>query len=32
MQPILVNVGCAGTANLDMIQEVEYVNQNAKSI
>jgi len=30
--PILVNVGRAGAANLDVIQEVEYVKQEAKIV
>uniref|UniRef100_K3X7H8 RNA helicase n=1 Tax=Globisporangium ultimum (strain ATCC 200006 / CBS 805.95 / DAOM BR144) TaxID=431595 RepID=K3X7H8_GLOUD len=30
VKPILVNVGRAGAANLDVIQEVEYVKQDAK--
>eukprot|EP01100_Stratorugosa_tubuloviscum_P003411 TRINITY_DN1822_c0_g2_i4.p1 TRINITY_DN1822_c0_g2~~TRINITY_DN1822_c0_g2_i4.p1 ORF type:complete len:862 (-),score=389.10 TRINITY_DN1822_c0_g2_i4:94-2679(-) len=30
VQPIIVNVGRAGAANLDVIQEVEYVKQEAK--
>lgn len=32
VQPILVNVGRAGAANLDVIQEVEYVKQDAKIV
>jgi ATP-dependent RNA helicase DDX41 len=32
VQPILVNVGRAGAANLDVIQEVEYVKQEAKIV
>jgi len=32
VQPIIVNVGRAGAANLDVIQEVEYVKQEAKMI
>merc|ERR1719440_2022430 len=30
VQPVIVNVGRAGAANLDVIQEVEYVKQEAK--
>lgn len=30
--PILVNVGRAGAANMDVIQEVEYVKQEAKMV
>jgi ATP-dependent RNA helicase DDX41 len=32
VQPIVVNVGRAGAANLDVIQEVEYVKQEAKVV
>lgn len=32
VQPIVVNVGRAGAANLDVIQEVEYVKQEAKMV
>ncbi|KAI9291128.1 P-loop containing nucleoside triphosphate hydrolase protein [Neoconidiobolus thromboides FSU 785] len=32
VKPILVNVGRAGAANLDVIQEVEYVKQESKII
>ncbi|KAJ9113833.1 hypothetical protein QFC19_000026 [Naganishia cerealis] len=32
IDPILVNVGRAGAANLDVIQEVEYVKQEAKMV
>ena len=32
VRPILVNVGRAGAANLDVIQEVEYVKQEAKIV
>eukprot|EP00978_Attheya_sp_CCMP212_P034027 scaffold140579_cov55-Attheya_sp.AAC.2 len=32
VQPIVVNVGRAGAANLDVIQEVEYVKQEAKIV
>lgn len=32
VQPIVVNVGRAGAANLDVIQEVEYVKQEAKLV
>ncbi len=32
MKPIEVNVGRAGAANLDVIQEVEYVKQEAKIV
>merc|ERR1711991_1009399 len=31
-KPILVNVGRAGAANLDVIQQVEYVKQEAKIV
>lgn len=30
VQPVVVNVGRAGAANLDVIQEVEYVKQDAR--
>ena len=30
VDPVVVNVGRAGAANLDVIQEVEYVKQEAK--
>ena len=30
--PIIVNVGRAGAASLDVIQEVEYVKQEAKMV
>ncbi|XP_003384704.3 PREDICTED: probable ATP-dependent RNA helicase DDX41 [Amphimedon queenslandica] len=30
VQPVTINVGRAGAANLDVIQEVEYVKQEAK--
>ncbi|KAK1373729.1 RNA helicase [Heracleum sosnowskyi] len=30
VKPVIVNVGRAGAANLDVIQEVEYVKQEAK--
>lgn len=30
VQPVTVNVGRAGAANLDVIQEVEYVKQEAR--
>lgn len=30
VEPIVVNVGRAGAANLDVVQEVEYVKQEAK--
>ena len=30
VRPVIVNVGHAGAANLDVIQEVEYVKQEAK--
>src|SRR4051794_6883119 len=30
VRPIVVNVGRAGAANLDVIQEVEYVKREAK--
>jgi len=32
VQPVIVNVGRAGAANLDVIQEVEYVKQEAKML
>lgn len=32
VHPIIVNVGRAGAANLDVIQEVEYVKQEAKIV
>jgi ATP-dependent RNA helicase DDX41 len=32
VQPIVVNVGRAGAANLDVIQEVEYVKHEAKIV
>jgi ATP-dependent RNA helicase DDX41 len=32
VHPIVVNVGRAGAANLDVIQEVEYVKQEAKIV
>ncbi|POW13575.1 hypothetical protein PSHT_07730 [Puccinia striiformis] len=32
VRPIVVNVGRAGAANLDVIQEVEYVKQEAKMV
>ena len=32
IRPITVNVGRAGAANLDVIQEVEYVKQEAKMV
>ncbi|KAG5187014.1 DEAD box helicase [Tribonema minus] len=32
VQPVIVNVGRAGAANLDVIQEVEYVKQEAKIV
>ncbi|KAI9321343.1 P-loop containing nucleoside triphosphate hydrolase protein [Dichotomocladium elegans] len=32
VQPLVVNVGRAGAANLDVIQEVEYVKQEAKMV
>jgi len=32
VRPIIVNVGRAGAANLDVIQEVEYVKQEAKIV
>ncbi|PWN43992.1 putative DEAD-box ATP-dependent RNA helicase 35 [Ceraceosorus guamensis] len=32
IQPVVVNVGRAGAANLDIIQEVEYVKQEAKMV
>ena len=32
IKPVVVNVGRAGAANLDVIQEVEYVKQEAKIV
>lgn len=32
IQPLVVNVGRAGAANLDVIQEVEYVKKEAKIV
>ncbi len=32
LNPILVNVGRAGAANMDVVQEVEYVKQEAKMV
>lgn len=32
IDPVTVNVGRAGAANLDVIQEVEYVKQEAKLV
>src|SRR5882762_6160419 len=32
IKPILVNVGRAGAANLDVLQVVEYVKQEAKMV
>ena len=32
IQPILINVGRAGAANLDVLQVVEYVKQEAKMV
>jgi ATP-dependent RNA helicase DDX41 len=32
VKPIIVNVGRAGAANLDVIQEVEYVKEDAKIV
>ena len=32
VNPILVNVGRAGAANLDVLQVVEYVKQEAKMV
>ena len=32
VRPIVVNVGRAGAANLDVIQEVEYVKEEAKIV
>lgn len=32
VEPVVVNVGRAGRANMDVIQEVEYVKQEAKSL
>jgi ATP-dependent RNA helicase DDX41 len=32
VKPIIVNVGRAGAANLDVVQEVEYVKQEAKVV
>lgn len=32
VNPVIVNVGRAGAANLDVVQEVEYVKQEAKVV
>lgn len=32
VDPIIVNVGRAGAANLDVIQEVEYVKHDGKMV
>lgn len=32
VKPVLVNVGRAGAANLDVLQVVEYVKQEAKMV
>lgn len=32
INPVLINVGRAGAANLDVVQEVEYVKNEAKMI
>merc|ERR1719289_675807 len=32
VDPVVVNVGRAGAANLDVVQEVEYVKQEAKMV
>ena len=32
IKPVVVNVGRAGAASLDVIQEVEYVKQEAKIV
>lgn len=32
VKPVIINVGRAGAANLDVIQEVEYVKQEAKMV
>ena len=32
VRPVLVNVGRAGAANLDVLQVVEYVKQEAKMV
>lgn len=32
VQPVIVNVGRAGAASLDVIQEVEYVKEEAKMV
>jgi ATP-dependent RNA helicase DDX41 len=32
VKPVVVNVGRAGAANLDVIQEVEYVKEEARII
>ncbi|CAN1145036.1 DEAD-box ATP-dependent RNA helicase 35 [Linum perenne] len=32
VKPVIVNVGRAGAANLDVVQEVEYVKQEAKLV
>lgn len=32
INPVLVNVGRAGAANMDVVQEVEHVKQEAKMV
>ena len=32
VKPITINIGRAGSANMNVIQEVEYVNQEAKIV
>jgi ATP-dependent RNA helicase DDX41 len=32
INPVLVNVGRAGAANMDVVQEVEFVKQEAKMV
>ena len=32
VNPVLVNVGRAGAANMDVVQEVEFVKQEAKMV
>ena len=32
VEPVTINVGRAGAASLDVIQEVEYVKQEAKMV
>lgn len=32
VKPVTINVGRAGAASLDIVQEVEYVKQEAKMV